>query len=58
MAKTDEAGQVVFTPEATGHPKTPVAGESESAAETARVMKANENMTDQQLETEGATTAT
>ena len=31
---------------------------SESAAETARVMKANENMSDQQLETEGATTAT
>ena len=31
---------------------------SESAADTARVMKANENMTSQQLETEGATTAT
>ena len=33
MAKTDEAGQVVFKAEETGHPKTPVAGESASTAE-------------------------
>ena len=35
MAKTDEAGQVVFTPQAAGHPKTPVAGEATTASEAA-----------------------
>ncbi|TBU45416.1 hypothetical protein BD309DRAFT_956311 [Dichomitus squalens] len=33
MAKTDDAGQVVFTPQSTGHPKTPAAGETTTGSE-------------------------
>ncbi|RPD58949.1 hypothetical protein L226DRAFT_536484 [Lentinus tigrinus ALCF2SS1-7] len=42
MAKTDEAGQVVFTPAETGHPKTPVAGETETASSTEVAAAASE----------------
>nr|VWP02238.1 Indoleacetamide hydrolase (IAH) (EC (Indole-3-acetamide hydrolase) [Ganoderma boninense] len=45
MAKTDEAGQVVFTPEVTGHPKTPVAGESATTAETDAAESASVTLT-------------
>ena len=38
MAKTDDAAQAVFKAEETGHPKTPVAGES--ASETASAAEA------------------
>ncbi|RDX54098.1 hypothetical protein OH76DRAFT_1061622 [Lentinus brumalis] len=42
MAKTGEAGQVIFTPEATGHPKTPVAGETEPTSSTEAAAAASE----------------
>lgn len=54
MAKTDEAGQVVFTPEATGHPKTPVAGESERAAETNAAESASATLTKREEAADGA----
>ena len=42
MAKTDEAGQVVFTPAETGHPKTPVAGETETSSSSQPAAEASE----------------
>lgn len=53
MAKTDKAGQVVFTPQATGHPKTPVAGESASAAETDAAESPSATLTEREEAADG-----
>ncbi|KAI1790266.1 hypothetical protein LXA43DRAFT_1017218 [Ganoderma leucocontextum] len=54
MARTDEAGQVVFTPQATGHPKTPVAGESANTVETDAAESASATLTKREEPVDGA----
>lgn len=54
MVKTDEAGQVIFTPQATGHPKTPVADESASAAETDAAESASATLSGREEPADGA----